>query len=248
MTAGPLETLGGQPVELWRAQYAYATAAAELGFTAERHAPATPNEVGDVAPVSVREAVADSPDFLTCQPSLVLRLGPCLPRSATVMFNVHLDTVSGIEPVSFDGTRFHGRGAIDAKGPAVALLAGIREAVRARPALGTEIAVLIQAVAGEEGGAMGVFGTRPLIQRGYVGRLNVFCEPTGRRALTRSTAAMTARLRVRGQDAIDDEPGAGHNATVLLGFLAQKLAAELGPAAVDGQVCVAGLHLSLIHI
>lgn len=61
------------------------------------------------------------------------------------MFNVHLDTVSGCEPVAFDGTRFRGR-AIDAEGPAVALLAGIRAAIAAEPAIGTEVGVLIQAV------------------------------------------------------------------------------------------------------
>lgn len=247
-TAGPLETQGRQPVELWQAQRVYAAAAAELGFEVVRHGPATPADIeDDRVPVVVRQAVAADPDFLACQPSLLLRLGPSLPRSATVMFNVHLDTVGGLEPVRLDGGRFHGRGAIDAKGPAAALLAGVRAARRARPVLGVGVGVLIQAVAGEEGGAMGVIGTRPLVARGHVGRLNVFCEPTGRQALNRSTAAMTARLRVRGRDAIDDDPGAGHNATVLLGFLAQRLAAELAPVATDGQVCVAGLHTGTMH-
>jgi acetylornithine deacetylase/succinyl-diaminopimelate desuccinylase-like protein len=247
-TASPLETGGGHPVELWQAQQAYARAAAELGFTVVHHAAAAESELtDDLVPLVVREAMRRTPDFLSGQPSLVLRLGPPLPRAATVMFNVHLDTVAGTEPVSFDGGRFYGRGAIDAKGPAVALLAGVRTALATVPELGTRVGVLVQVVAGEEGGAMGVFGTRPLVRRGYVGRLNVFCEPTGRRALTRSTAAMTARLRVAGRDAIDDDPGAGHNATVLLGFLAQYLAAALPAAAVDGQVCVAGLQTGALH-
>ncbi|HEX5543518.1 MAG TPA: M20/M25/M40 family metallo-hydrolase [Micromonospora sp.] len=247
-TAGPLEVEGDHPVELWQAQREYASAAAELGFEVVHHAPADETEVsGEHVPATVRDALAQIPDFLAKQPNLVLRLGPPRPRAATVMFNVHLDTVAGTDPVVFDGIRFHGRGAIDAKGPAVALLAGVRAAREAVPALGEEIAVLIQAVSGEEGGAMGVFGTRPLIQRGHVGRLNVFCEPTGRRVLTRSTAAMTARLRVAGHDAIDDDPGAGHNATVLLGFLAQHLATELPPHARDGQVCIAGLHTGTMH-
>ena len=52
------------------------------------------------------------------------------------MFNVHLDTVAGLEPVRLDGGRLYGRGAIDAKGPAVALLAGIRAALTSEPAVG----------------------------------------------------------------------------------------------------------------
>ena len=169
------------------------------------------------------------------------------------MFNVHLDTVAGLESVRVDGDRVYGRGAIDAKGPAVALLAGVRAALSTDPAVAGRLAVLVQAVAGEEGGALGVFGTRPLVELGFTGDLNVFCEPTGRRLLDRCTAAMTACVRVDGEDAIDDEPAAGHNATVLLGALAGHLAETLpaalrdGSGAADGQVCVAGLHTGTLH-
>jgi acetylornithine deacetylase/succinyl-diaminopimelate desuccinylase-like protein len=248
-TAGPLETgPDGPSPQLWKAQHTYADAAAELGFVPVHHAAVKPEALrrNDV-PLAVSAAVAESPGFLDDQPSLVLRLGPALPREATVMFNVHLDTVSGLEPAGFDGVRFHGRGAIDAKGPAVALLAGIRAALAAEPVIGTGVSVLIQAVSGEEGGAMGTIGTRPLIERGFVGRLNLFCEPTGRRYLPRATAAATARVRVEGCDAIDDRPAHGHNATVLLGFLAQHLGLALAPHAADGQVCIAGLHTGHLH-
>ncbi|MBC6468429.1 M20/M25/M40 family metallo-hydrolase [Actinomadura alba] len=246
-TVGLLEEPRGSP-RLWEAQKAYAEAAAELGFTTVLHGPPVPAvlELPGV-PDPVRRAAAELPGFLDRQPSLVLRLGPSLPREQTVMFNVHLDTVAGGEPPRLDGGRFHGRGAIDAKGPAVALLSGIRAALAAEPALGERVGVLVQAVAGEEGGAMGSFGTRPLVEAGHIGRLNVFCEPTGLRWLSRCTASMTARIRVAGHDAIDDEPDAGHNATVLLGFLAQRLAAELPAKAADGRVCVAGLHTGDLH-
>lgn len=248
-TAGPLETGPGAPEpRLWDAGRAYARAAADLGMVVVRHAAAGADTVArDDVPVAVREA-ARSPRFLACQPSLLLRLGPALPREATVMCNVHLDTVAGWWPARFDGRRFHGRGAIDAKGPAVALLAGVRAARRLAPALGERVAVLIQAVAGEEGGAMGTFGTRPLVERGAVGRLNVFCEPTGLRFLPRATASMTACVRVRGQDAIDDAPAAGHNATALLGHLAQHLARTVPPRLAAGTgMCLAGLHTGEHH-
>lgn len=252
-TAGPLETGDGDtPAELWRAQRVYAGAARQAGLQVVHHAPPDPAVLlrPDV-PAAVRAAARD-PAFLAEQPSMVLRLGPALPTRATVMFNVHLDTVSGTEPVDFDGRRFTGRGAVDAKGPAVALLAGVRAAAAAHPALGRDVAVVIQAVSGEEGGAMGTFGTRPLVEAGHVGRLNVFCEPTGLRHIPRATASMTARLTVAGEDAIDDRPGAGHNATVLLGFLAQHLATALppgdsAPGTRAGTVCIAGLHTGHAH-
>ncbi|MDT0301419.1 M20/M25/M40 family metallo-hydrolase [Streptomonospora wellingtoniae] len=251
-TAGMLETgPGAAPPRLREAQDAYGRAAAGLGFAAVHHAApeAARLDRADV-PLAVREAAAENPGFLAAEPSLVLRLGPPRPRAATAMFNVHLDTVSGWEPPRFDGESFHGRGAADAKGPAVALLAGVRAALRAEPTIGTAsgIGVLIQAVAGEEGGALGTFGTRPLVEQGHVGRLNLFCEPTGLRYLPRSTAAMTARVRAAGRDSVDDRPGGGHNATVLLGFLAQHVAESLSARAGAAEpVCVAGLCTGTRH-
>ncbi|PYC80521.1 peptidase M20 [Streptomyces tateyamensis] len=244
-TAGPLE----QPVvpaALWQAQQRYAEAAAELGFATVQHAAPAPRwaQLPDV-PVPVRTAAAADPAFLAEQPSLLLRLGPPRERARTLMFNVHLDTVAGHWPAHCTDGAYHGRGAVDAKGPAVALLAGLRAALAARPELPGHTTVLLQAVAAEEGGALGTLGTRPLVEQGHYGRLNVFCEPTGNLALTSSTAAMTARLRVVGQDAVDDQPAAGHNATVLLGFLAQHLAATVHPG--DGRLCVAGLHTGHLH-
>ena len=103
-------------------------AAAALGFTVLRHAAPRPVELPALTPRAVRDAVAADQGFLAAQPSLVLRLGPPAP-AATVMFNVHLDTVAGLEPVRVDGRRLYGRGATDAKGPAVALLAGVRAAL-----------------------------------------------------------------------------------------------------------------------
>ncbi|WP_338894741.1 M20/M25/M40 family metallo-hydrolase [Streptomyces sp. TG1A-60] len=224
----------------------YATAAAEAGLRTIRLAspPAACLDRPGV-PLTVRAAARD-PRFLADQPSLLLRLGPERSRAHTVMFNVHLDTVAGHTPPAFHGVRFTGRGAVDAKGPAVALLAGVRAAA-SHPAVGRDVTVLLQAVAGEEGGALGTYGTRPLLEAGHHGRLNVFCEPTGLRALPRATAAMTARITVAGEDAVDDHPDAGHNATVLLGFLAQHLAARLDGAVPGTRVCVAGVDTGRTH-
>ncbi|MFF8815559.1 M20/M25/M40 family metallo-hydrolase [Streptomyces pactum] len=247
-TAGPLETGPDGPApRLWEAQRAYAEAAARTGLTVVHHAAPGPSVLDRAGvPATVREAAAD-PDFLRCQPSMVLRLGPERPAARTVMFNVHLDTVAGWEPPVYRDGRFHGRGAIDAKGPAVALLAGLRHAVDTVPGLGSTTGVLVQVVSGEEGGAMGCYGTRPLVEAGHTGRINIFCEPTRSRLVPRSTAAATARVRVAGTDSIDDMPGGGHNATVLLGFLARHLAERLPGRVPGGRVCVAGLHTGDLH-
>ncbi|MGH3625321.1 MAG: M20/M25/M40 family metallo-hydrolase, partial [Sciscionella sp.] len=203
-TVGPLERVEGEPpAELRRALRDYATAAAEIGLRPVHNGCASvADATREDVPLAVRRSA--TPGFLEAQPSLVLRLGPELPPEVTVMFNVHLDTVSGLVPVGFDGSRFTGRGAIDAKGPAVALLAGVRAALAADASIGTKVGVLVQAVSGEEGGAMGTIGTRQLVEAGFTGRLNVFCEPTGLRYLPRATASMTACVRVDGRDAIDD--------------------------------------------
>ncbi|MFV0138024.1 M20/M25/M40 family metallo-hydrolase [Streptomyces sp. HMX87] len=247
-TVGPLEAGPDDgPAQLWQAQRAYACAAGAVGMRVVHHAAPSAESVrrGDVP--SVVRLASDDSGFLAGQPSLVLRLGPDLPPESTVMFNVHLDTVSGLEPVRFDGSRFTGRGAVDAKGPAVALLAGVRAAIAGHAAIGRDVGVLMQVVSGEEGGAMGTFGTRPLVEAGYFGRLNVFCEPTGLRHLPRSTASMTACVTVDGEGSVDDRPDAGHNATVLLGFLAQHLAGALDSRAPGGRVCIAGLHTGKLH-
>jgi acetylornithine deacetylase/succinyl-diaminopimelate desuccinylase-like protein len=247
-TVGPLETApGDEPPLLWEAQHDFALAAEAIGMHVVHHAsPPLETALRDDVPDAVRDS-AEQPGFLAQQPSLVLRLGPDLPPESTVMFNVHLDTVSGLEPVDFDGVRFTGRGAIDAKGPAVALLAGVRDALTTNTSIGREVGVLIQVVSGEEGGAMGTFGTRPLVESGFYGRLNIFCEPTGLLYLPRATASMTACLSVEGDDAIDDHPDAGHNATVLLGFLAQHLAKTLDSGARSGRTCLAGMQTGILH-
>ncbi len=248
-TVAPLELGDGDaPPQLWDAQRAYAQASEAVGMATVWHGAAQARDVDrDDVPLRVREAAGADPRFLAEQPSLVLRLGEPLAQIDTVMFNVHLDTVAGAPAVAFDGTRIHGRGAVDAKGPAVALLAGIRAAAAADPSIGRDVSVLVQAVAGEEGGAMGTIGTRPLVERGLVGRLNVFCEPTRLRYLPRATASMTARVRVDGDDASDDRPQRGHNATVLLGYLAQHLALTLADGRTGERVCVAGLHTGRLH-
>jgi len=205
-------------------------------------------------PVPVRERVAADPEgFVAAQPSAVVRMGrPTGPENRLIV-NFHVDTVGPhIDPRverRVGGDVLYGRGAVDDKGPGIAAAAGIAAAFAAEPWLADRIEVQLASVPGEEGGAMGTYGTRWLVDSGLVGRLMLFAEPTGGRVMDACTAAMTPRLRVGGDDSTDDHPDGGHNATVALGFLADFLTRRLGPraAASGAKLCVAGLHTGDAH-
>lgn len=200
-------------------------------------------------PEQVRRAAAGSARFLTRQPSVVVSLGSAQPPARRLVINFHTDTVGPHVPPTLSGRVLHGRGAVDDKGPGVAAVAGVAAAFATHPALSSQVEVQIASVPGEEGGAMGVYGTRWLVETGCVGRLMVFAEPTGCRVLDACSAAMTPLLSVHGDDSTDDHPYDGHNATLALGWLAVRLAERLGPLAesVGAKLCVAGLHTGESH-
>lgn len=248
-TVSPMES--GALSELRRAQEAVAADAEPEGFVVAHHAPPPASALeADAVPLSVRErAAALGSAFLENQPNLVLRLGPERPEARTIAFNVHFDTVADALPIERRDGVVVGRGAIDAKGLAVGILAGVREALRRTPALAEAITVLVQAVGGEEGGAMGVLGTRVVAALGYTGRLNVVAEPTRLRFFDRTTTSMTARVEVAGAGSTDDEPTLGQNATILLGAVVDRLARRLAPRVeqAGGKMCIAGLRTGETH-
>lgn len=247
-TTTPMET--GRRSELADVQRRYAEQARRLGFRIAYFEPPPAQALDSpLVPLTVLDRATElGPDFLAEQPNLVLELGSG-PVERTVVFNVHMDTVGGQVPVRLRDGVVSGRGAVDVKGPGVALLAGIRAALEHRPDLPDRLRVLVQAVGGEEGGAMGVYGTRVLTRLGYLGRVNVVVEPTRCGFLDRSTAAMTLRISCDGAGSTDDEPELGDNATVLLGFLADRIAHRVAPAvrSAGGKTCVAGLHTGTLH-
>lgn len=249
-TITPMET--GLPSEITRAQLLYANYAVNrLGGEVVYHESIDKGQLGEEGiPLSIYERAAEmGPSFWDNQTNMVIRFGSKRPAEQTIMFNFHMDTVDGRFPASFDGELFIGRGAVDMKGPGVALLAGIEAAIQQEPALLDDLTLLIQCVAGEEGGAMGVYGTKALVDKGYIGRLNVFAEPSDGVYFDRSSTSMTARIVVLGDDATDDAPHTGHNATVLLGFLAHTLMKELTGRieGEGGKMCIAGIHTGMMH-
>jgi len=245
-TVSPLE--GGELDGFVVAQQAFLAGAEDRGWQLRgRHHPSLDLLLASEIPQQVRALATE--EFLVAQPSQVVGLGAAQPECRRLILNFHMDTVGPHVPPRLDGDTLYGRGAVDDKGPGVAALVGITEAFQRAPWLAECIEVQVASVPGEEGGAMGVYGTRWLVESGQVGRLMLFAEPTGNRVFDACSAAMTPRLSVHGEDSTDDHPTAGHNATVALGFLTTRLAEELGPLAekLGAKVCIAGLHSGTEH-
>ncbi|MFE9848539.1 M20/M25/M40 family metallo-hydrolase [Streptomyces sp. NPDC005576] len=248
-TVSPLE--GGDPAGLARAQARFVEGAAERGFALrESSAPPASFLERPGVPAQVLDAVgAHGESFLRDQPSAVVALGAPQPPGRRLVFNFHMDTVGPHLPPLVENGVLHGRGAVDDKGPGVAALLGAAAAFAEDPSLAEEIEVLVTSVPGEEGGAMGVYGTRWVVESGWVGRLMVFAEPTGARVFDACSAAMTPRVTVRGLDSTDDHPYDGHNATLALSMAACRLTEVLGPMAerLGAKICLSGLHTGTSH-
>jgi acetylornithine deacetylase len=245
-TVSPLE--GGDPETVRQAQKVVAEGAELHGVRGTwLTAPTVANLPATAVPRPVRE-VADEA-FLAAQPSLVLAFGDPQPPERRIVLNFHVDTVGPHVAPTLSGRTLHGRGAVDDKGPGVAAIVGVAAAFRRWPELAGDVEVLVCSVPGEEGGAMGCYGTRWLVDSGVTGRLTIFAEPTGNRVLDACSAAMTPRITVSGVDSTDDHPLDGHNATLALGFLAGHLGRGLAPLAdrLGAKVCVAGLHTGHAH-
>jgi LysW-gamma-L-lysine carboxypeptidase len=89
----------------------------------------------------------------------------------TIVLLGHIDTVSGFIPVSREGDRLNGRGAVDAKGPLACFTAA---AVRARDRLAGRRVIVIGAV-GEEGDSRGAH----FIKDRYRPDFTIIGEPSG---------------------------------------------------------------------
>ncbi|WP_158296365.1 M20/M25/M40 family metallo-hydrolase [Pseudomonas viciae] len=244
-TVTPMET--GQPSCIAQANMLFAQWAQAVGMREVFNGPgALPDEAR--VPVSVQRRMNEAPQFLAWQPHSVLEIGNG-PRERTVMFNFHMDTVSPHLPVQVVDGCVQGRGAVDNKGPGLAVLAALEALQMQEPQVLDDIRVLIQVVAGEEGGAMGVYGTRYLCEQGYLGCLNIFVEPTGPGYFDASTTSMTYEVRMDGRDSTDDFPQQGDNASLVLGFIAQAMAAQLAEPlhALQVKMTLAGLHTGIHH-
>lgn len=247
-SVSPLE--GGDLAQVRHAQQIVEDGARERRFVRRRlDSPPAAFLENPAVPASVRHAMAVTDEFRTAQPSLVMGYGEPQPAHRRMVINFHVDTVGPHLPPVLRDRRMSGRGTVDAKGPGIAAAVGVAAAFAAAPSLASTTEVLLASVPGEEGGAMGVYGTRWLVESGCVGRLMLFAEPTGCRVLDSCSATMTPVWEVHGDDATDDHPDAGHNATLALGLLSTYLARQLGPEAekLGAKLCVAGVHTGTAH-
>lgn len=171
-----------------------------------------------------------------------------------LVFNSHMDVVDPstqswhtppYEPVRSRG-RIFGRGACDAKGSLVAMLAAMERLTRAPVGLVGEL--LLTAVVAEEAGGI---GSRHLAAAGLSADAAVVGEPTGLRVAHAHKGTYMKRLRFIGQAAHSASPWLGRNAVAdAAAFVAatevetQRLAARphpsLGPATMTVTVCSGG--------
>ncbi|ATX77054.1 M20/M25/M40 family metallo-hydrolase [Reinekea forsetii] len=243
-TVSPMET--GTLSDLSKANMEFTQAAVALGFEVVTE---VIGQDSNKLPASVRRKVQEvGAPFFPNQPSMVLGLGDWRNRERTIMFNFHMDTVGPVLPVKQTTDRIEGRGVVDNKGPGVAVLAAIDRwlAKNDKP---QRIGILIQVVGGEEGGAMGTYGTRMLFDQSYYGALNVFVIPSEGQYFDSSTSSMTVEINVDGNSATDDSPSAAVNATLLLSAMATSISKTLAPELEKHQVkmTVAGLHTGSMH-
>lgn len=244
-TVTPMET--GRPSCIAQANACFSQWAQALGMRELFNGAGALPEAAQV-PLSVQRHLQAHDDFLDWQPHVVLEAGRG-DWTRTVMFNFHMDTVSPHLPVRVQGGCIQGRGAVDNKGPGLAVLAALDGLRREMPQALDNLRVLIQVVAGEEGGAMGVYGTRHLCGLGHQGRLNIFVEPSAGGYFDASTTSMTFEIAMAGEDSTDDFPQHGDNASLALAFIAQAMAAELAEPLRQLQVklVLAGLHTGQHH-
>lgn len=204
-----------------------------------------------LVPAEVRRCAREDPALLVeRQPSLVLAIGRTDDPARTIVLNFHLDTVAPHVLPTLDSGVLRGRGAVDAKGPGVAVLVGVARAFEEEPRLLDEVGVVVMCVPGEEGGALGTYGTRLVLERLRLrGALLMFAEPTSGTVIDASSAVMTPQVTVHGEDSTDDHPYVGTNATLALSHAALSLTARLAPVAerVGAKLCVAGLSTGTSH-
>ena len=132
-TVTPME--GGSATEHERANLAYLALAESIGMRAVfTGAGRLPDHPDANIPVMIERRMASRTDFLACQPHLELEIGNSAAEN-TLMFNFHMDTVSPHLPCGMHNGVLSGRGAVDNKGPGIALLAALDHVRKQRPAI-----------------------------------------------------------------------------------------------------------------
>lgn len=146
-----------------------------------------------------------------------------------VLFTTHLDTVPPFLPPRIEGGRLHGRGVIDAKGIAAAMLCAFERLLGAG-----ETRVAIMFVVGEETDSDGAKAAA----QGFMPKVRHFIdgEPTDGVLVSAMKGVMAFELACEGKAAHSAYPEAGHSAVhQLLGDLSRLLGEPWPATAEAGQ-------------
>jgi len=178
-------------------------------------------------------AAVETPLMAPGRPCVVGVFEPAVRAQATVAFVPHLDTVAveGMTVPPFEltrrGTRLHGRGACDTKGPMAAVLWALRRWTRSPAARKAPVRWILAATAGEEHGAL---GAQFLLQNGFRTDFAIALEPTRLRVVRGAKGILRAAIEVPGRAAHGSKPERGVNAVYRALPIAQALRDEVGPA------------------
>lgn len=166
------------------------------------------------------------------RPSVVGVFEPPRRARATVVFAPHLDTVGVagmvVPPFALTtrGSKLHGRGACDTKGPTAALLSAMGRWSRSRAARTGDTRWIIAATAGEEQGSL---GARALVAEGFRADFAVALEPTELRVVSAAKGVLRVWIDVPGRAAHGATPERGDNAVFRALPLLTALRDEVGP-------------------
>jgi hypothetical protein len=162
---------GGAPSRIERAQDLYAFLAEGLGMRTVFSSQSSQN--------ARTEHINTKARWLLNQPHRVFEIGKGDVQH-TLMFNFHMDTLgphlAHQVKDSEHGKLLIGRGVLDAKGPAIALLAAVAQISEQRPEIFEHIRIVIQMLGSAKDCAMSAQNTITLVELGLYGHLNVFMQ------------------------------------------------------------------------
>ena len=160
----------------------------------------------------------------------VLARGPGERSSPRVVFCTHLDTVPPWIPPREDRELVHGRGACDAKGPAVGMIAAARALLES----GEDRIGLLLTV-GEETDSAGAALANERLKEPWRPRSVIVGEPTGLRWVRAHKGAFKAKVTARGVAGHSSQPGGPSAIHELVRFSNRLLAESWGRHPVLGE-------------
>jgi putative selenium metabolism hydrolase len=144
----------------------------------------------------------------------------------TVVFDAHLDTVT-VEPLNswqfspyggwVDDGKIYGRGAVDEKGPAAAMIYGLAELIESKEFSGSLVLCLSTLEEVSEGAALASVLDR------YAADMLVICEPSNLRLIRGQRGRAEIVITVHGIPTHSSTPHLGRNAVEIMSLVIEKM-------------------------